>query len=326
MVFLGVFLGITLIISFLGINDMTGRTILEDYTNETSCVVAGHIWENLINETCEEIPDCVECVEGCLIEGSICESDCVVEYTEKLCEEGCKETCGENETECFVCEPDCVAEYTEKLCEDNCVLEEDLCGDCQETCKNCSEKIIGGQCIGDICDSNHLDLCLTLEECESVNGYWYNNICNAEEESDDENYNTEENTQDEIEEEFEEEISNETIEIEQNVTNETEEVIEENIYFLTDKEREILISEFGNVSTKITKAELVDGGIEITFELKDYSITHFYDTDFSKKEINSQIEKDRINWLKDIANTLLQKDNIPEEAEEFIGEYPIQIS
>ncbi len=31
-----------------------------------------------------------------------------------------------------------------------------------------------------VCDLEHLDLCVTLEECEAIGAYWYDDICNAE--------------------------------------------------------------------------------------------------------------------------------------------------
>jgi hypothetical protein len=315
---IAVFFGMVLVyISFFGINNMTGRVVLGDYTDEASCVIAGHTWENLINETCEEILDCVECSESCLTEGDICEPDCVIEYTEKLCAEGCQEICDENETECLVCEPDCVIEYTEKLCADNCILEKELCGNCKETCQNCSERIIGGQCVGNVCGSDHLDLCFEKEDCVSAGGYWYYNSCHLEEEL------LEEASSNETDEEILEEVTNESEDIEQDFINETEEIIEEIADVLTNKEREALTNKFGNESIKITKAVRVEEGIELTFELQDYSMVRFYDEGFSKEELNSQMEKDRINWLKDISNTLLQEDDSPEEIDDFIGEYPI---
>ena len=34
--------------------------------------------------------------------------------------------------------------------------------------------------IEDVCDINHLDLCLDENSCNNVSGYWYDNICNAD--------------------------------------------------------------------------------------------------------------------------------------------------
>lgn len=91
-------------------------------------------------------------------------------------------------------------------------------------------------------------------------------------------------------------------------SNKTWEIIEEPVGVLTEEERKILIEEFGNVSVKITNSEIVEGGVEITFYLEDYFMIRFYDDDFSEKDLKLQIESDRINWLKDIANMLSQKE------------------
>ncbi|GAF81953.1 unnamed protein product, partial [marine sediment metagenome] len=41
--------------------------------------------------------------------------------------------------------------------------------------------VIREQCIGDVCDADHLTLCLDETECVGVGGYWYDEVCNAEE-------------------------------------------------------------------------------------------------------------------------------------------------
>jgi len=302
-----VFLGIVLALFFIyGLTSpkskISGKAILEEYIDEDSCIVAGYTWNNLINETCITIPDCVECAEGCLTEGEVCESNCVKEYTETLCELGCQEICGENETECVVCEPNCVKEYTEILCKENCILEGDLCGDCQETCQNCSEKIIGGRCIGgDFCGDGNVDIGEECDEGEN-NGQDCNPDCDNSCTycSSDCFFLTIEGV--ECQEEI---VSNETTK--QNITSLEDEVIEKNINTLTDEERKIFVEKFGNVSAEIIKNELVEGGREITFKLKDYFMVRFYDSALSEKDLKLQIESEKIKWFKDIINTLSQK-------------------
>lgn len=277
-IFLGVFLGVALIISFFRINEMTGKAILE-YTNETSCVNAGYKWKALSEKKCTNITICTnKTIEHC---------ECI-EY------ESVNDTLGDciNWTSCI-----------NKSCSEE---------------QNCTDIIVGGQCMRDICDSKHLNLCFEEEDCVSAGGYWhYNNSCHLEEETLNEDLSSE------TDEEIPEEIVNESQGVEQNIINKTEKIIEKTGYNLTNKEREVLINKFGNESVKITKAELVEGGIEITFRLSNYFMIRFYDADFSKEELSFQIEKDRINWLKDIANILLQKDNSPEKISDFIEEYPI---
>ena len=187
LVFLSVFfiVGLVLVGSIIVFTKpkFTGFAVIEGHENQTDCEGAGYTWEILTEENCTTIPDCVECVEGCGQEEDLCVGDCVLEYTEVLCEEGCNETCVEGDLECVVCEEGCVLEYTEVLCIDGCVQEEDLCEeDCQETCQNCSDVIIGGQCVGDVCDFEHLVLCLDEVGCVDAGGYWYDDTCNSEEE------------------------------------------------------------------------------------------------------------------------------------------------
>ncbi len=166
----------------------TGNAVISGDWNESSCTTAGYAWNETIEENCTDMPNCSVCSEGCLT-GDVCEEGCVIEYTQTLCEEGCQTTCDENDTGCVVCEEGCVDEYTETLCAEGCVQEGDLCEEgCQETCQSCEEIVTGGQCLGDVCDAEHLDLCLDETECASAEGYWYdddddgNLTCNSEEE------------------------------------------------------------------------------------------------------------------------------------------------
>jgi len=123
--------------------------------------------------------------------------------------------------------------------------------------------------------------------------------------------------------EEEEESEDETLEEEEEVENETEEIIEELTSDLTNKERETLVEKFGNTSVKIIKAESVGERIIVRYGLGGYWIEYSYNAD--AKDLDSLMEADRIKWLKDIVNTLSQKETIPEENEELIGKiYPLQ--
>jgi hypothetical protein len=120
-------------------SNFTGLAILEGY-NETSCAGAGYTWENITNQSCINITICTnETIEQCECSG--------YEYI--------------NDTQ-----GDCINWSS-------CINE--ACNDEQ----NCTEIIIGGQCVGDICDSSHLNLCLSEGDCTGAGGYWYDGVCNA---------------------------------------------------------------------------------------------------------------------------------------------------
>jgi hypothetical protein len=91
--------------------------------------------------------------------------------------------------------------------------------------------------------------------------------------------------------------------------------------FLTSEERDILIKNFGNISLENTKSELFNNRILINYNLGEYSIEYSYDSSLSKENLEIQMEKDRIKFLKDIANSMLKKETISEEIEEFNQTY-----
>jgi len=121
---------------------MTGQVVLEDYTNETSCVDAGYTWENLINETCTDIPDCIECVVGCEPDCTTCIDEVIGGQCVDDLDYDNKEDC-ENAT--YVWE-----EIINETCTDipDCI--ECVVG-CEPDCTTCVDEVIGGQCIGDVC-------------------------------------------------------------------------------------------------------------------------------------------------------------------------------
>ncbi|MCL5018193.1 MAG: hypothetical protein M1416_00285 [Candidatus Pacearchaeota archaeon] len=141
------------ILFFYSSINFTGFAVFSEYENQTSCEAAGYTWEDIT----EQNTSCVQCETGC-----------VQSYTETLCAEGCQQTCDVNATGCIVCETGCVQSYTETLCAEGC----------QQTCE---EIVTGGQCVGDVCDAEHLSLCLDETACTGASGYWYDDACNAEE-------------------------------------------------------------------------------------------------------------------------------------------------
>jgi hypothetical protein len=123
--------------------EITGFAVIESYITEADCVGAGYTWENLTEENCTVVTICInETIEQC----ECSEYEIINETT--------------NETEC-VNWSSCINEI--------CDEEED-----------CTIVVTGGQCVGDICDSEHLSLC-NESECDNLNYYWYNGVCNSEE-------------------------------------------------------------------------------------------------------------------------------------------------
>jgi hypothetical protein len=141
---------------------MTGNVVIEDYTNETSCVDAGYLWEDTLNETCTINSDCeigvTVCVENCceyLVVGQECNNS---SYDNQ-------EDCAGNSSN-----------WGDTLNE-TCTINSDCVGLCEIDC--CVYEVIGGQCTGDVCDVDNLNLCSDETTCDGATGYWYGGICNA---------------------------------------------------------------------------------------------------------------------------------------------------
>ncbi len=103
-------------------------------------------------------------------------------------------------------------------------------------------------------------------------------------------------------------------------TNLTIIIISEN---LTDRERVILISEFGSISLEVKEAKTKNGFIIIRYGLRDYWVEHSYKEELDKTTLESFMERDRIKWLKDIAKRISEQKEVEGEAEEFLGNYSV---
>lgn len=95
---------------------------------------------------------------------------------------------------------------------------------------------------------------------------------------------------------------NETIELTEQDS--VEVVVDETELVLTDDEENILSSNFGDFLLEVSDVMDVNGGVEVEFNFGPYSAVRFYDEDFSEEELKLQIEKDKINWLKDITESV----------------------
>ncbi len=128
---------------FIANPQMTGQVVIGGL-NQSECVTEGYIWEDIINET------------------ETCTNEIIYLNVTYDCEP-CLEPEVINETS-----GDCVSWSS---CINETSTEE-------ETCVN---EVIGNQCTGDICDTDHLNLC-DETNCTDATGYWYDDVCNAEEE------------------------------------------------------------------------------------------------------------------------------------------------
>jgi hypothetical protein len=117
-------------------------------------------------------------------------------------------------------------------------------------------------------------------------------------------------------------ISEEIVEEE----NETmEEIVNSSLWdlgdFLTPQEKKILADKFGNIPINNVKSELYNGRIIRDYEFGGYTVEYSYDPSVNKDILEMQMEKDRIKFLKDIANLVSEEDSFPKPLEGFNNTY-----
>ena len=105
------------------------------------------------------------------------------------------------------------------------------------------------------------------------------------------------------------------------LNNSNKEEVEEYVVLLTENENQILSNKFGNQSVEITKAEKTTQGYLLIFELENYWIEHHYSLEISEERLKLEIEEDKIRFLKDLANKILEdeEETGSETLIEFIG-------
>lgn len=121
-----------------------------------------------------------------------------------------------------------------------------------------------------------------------------------------------------------EEIQNETIQLENitelNETNISIKTFEPYNVSLTEKEIQILKENFGNLTVK-QKASSYKDKIIVTFTLGNYEANYSYDSLLNKRDFEYLINKDRVNWLKDLAKKLSSSQTNYETVENFSSTY-----
>ena len=101
-------------------------------------------------------------------------------------------------------------------------------------------------------------------------------------------------------------------------TEETEIYVPELIVSLTEQERAILIEEFGN-TLKVKESAPERGFIKVRYEFSpEYWGEFNYDSSYSRETLELFMNRERTEWLKDIAKSLLEGPEPEEESNESI--------
>lgn len=89
---------------------------------------------------------------------------------------------------------------------------------------------------------------------------------------------------------------------------------------LTDDERQILVQEFGDISIKTTRAEVLDGRLIRNYKIEDYELVASYDYDLNVTDsLKEQMERDKLNFLRDLIKMISEEENSSENVLEFFG-------
>ena len=119
-------------------------------------------------------------------------------------------------------------------------------------------------------------------------------------------------------------LTNETLE-EIPALNETNRTLEETMKFvssaeLSEEERAELLDYFGNVSISTTKSEVFNGRLIRNYELGDYEVEYSYDYGgVITPELEEQMQKDLMKWLRDILTEVSRKEISSESVEILLG-------
>lgn len=90
---------------------------------------------------------------------------------------------------------------------------------------------------------------------------------------------------------------------------------------LSEVQIRALMNEFGNVVVETTKSELVGDRLVVRYELGKYWIEYSYD--YEDEDIESLVKAERIAWLSDLANALVERVGFVEKVEEFGGDFDL---
>ena len=78
---------------------------------------------------------------------------------------------------------------------------------------------------------------------------------------------------------------------------------------LTDSEKSVLVSKFGNSPVEIKKATVDNGVLTVRYGIGNYWIEFNYDNNLGKNELNSAMKSDITKWLVDLSNQISSSQN-----------------
>jgi hypothetical protein len=85
---------------------------------------------------------------------------------------------------------------------------------------------------------------------------------------------------------------------------------------LTEDEKQILVQKFGDVSVMTTRSEVLDGRLIRNYKLGDYELVASYDYDLDS--LDEQMERDKVNFLRDLIRMISEKNVVSEDVDEFL--------
>ena len=98
-----------------------------------------------------------------------------------------------------------------------------------------------------------------------------------------------------------------------------EQVLEVSLQGLTEDERQILVQKFGGVLVATTRSEVLDGRLIRNYKLGDYELVASYDFDLGDVDsLDEQMERDKVNFLRDLVRMILEEKVVPEDISEFL--------
>ena len=98
------------------------------------------------------------------------------------------------------------------------------------------------------------------------------------------------------------------------------EIPELSLQNLTDDEKQIIVQKFGNVSVKTTISKVLDGRLIRNYKIGNYELMASYDYNSDTIDLlEPQMEKDKLNFLRDLIKMISEEKNNSKNVVKFIG-------